>query len=162
MATQAPILFAAQNKVRGTLVEMRECIAGFPVESLNWRPAGEDTNSAAVLVTHSLQSTRNWLCVALAEPLPERDRESEFRVEATESDGLLRWLDEMSAECLALLDPSRTVDWAAVQQTHTRPNPQDDTRVPQAWALLHAIEHLREHLGQLQLTRQLWERTTKS
>jgi hypothetical protein len=26
-----------------------------------------------------------------------------------------------------------------------------------AWALLHALEHTTLHLGQIQLTRQLWE-----
>jgi hypothetical protein len=29
--------------------------------------------------------------------------------------------------------------------------------VSAAWALLHALEHLREHEGQLFLTRQLWD-----
>ena len=50
----------------------------------------------------------------------------------------------------------------AIRRTHTRPNPDDDMKVPAAWALLHAIEHLREHVGQMQLTRQLWEQTRQS
>jgi hypothetical protein len=29
--------------------------------------------------------------------------------------------------------------------------------MPAAWALMHALEHLREHLGHMALTRQLWE-----
>jgi hypothetical protein len=27
-----------------------------------------------------------------------------------------------------------------------------------AWALLHAVEHLSEHVGHAKLTKQLWER----
>jgi hypothetical protein len=34
----------------------------------------------------------------------------------------------------------------------------DDDPVTAAWALLHALEHLREHAAQAQLTRQLWQR----
>jgi hypothetical protein len=29
--------------------------------------------------------------------------------------------------------------------------------VPASWAVLHAIEHLREHIAHVGLTRQLWE-----
>ena len=31
-----------------------------------------------------------------------------------------------------------------------------------AWALLHALEHTTLHLGQIQLTRQLWEQSKQS
>ena len=31
-----------------------------------------------------------------------------------------------------------------------------------AWALLHALEHTTLHLGQIQLTRQLWEQSKSS
>jgi hypothetical protein len=33
----------------------------------------------------------------------------------------------------------------------------DGRRFTVAWALLHALEHTTLHLGQIQLTRQLWE-----
>ena len=36
------------------------------------------------------------------------------------------------------------------------PRTGDDTGSA-AWALLHALEHLREHVAQASLTRQLWE-----
>jgi uncharacterized damage-inducible protein DinB len=152
-----PLRTAAHDTVRRTLGDMRACIAGFPKEALNWKPAGEDSNSVAVLTVHSLHSTRSWLSIATGEPLPERDRASEFRVEAEDNVGLFGVFDEMASDCLALLEPSQSVDWATIRRTHSRPNPEDDTKVPAAWALLHAIEHLREHLGQLQLTRQLWD-----
>ncbi|HEY3473576.1 MAG TPA: DinB family protein, partial [Anaerolineales bacterium] len=31
-----------------------------------------------------------------------------------------------------------------------------------AWALLHALEHTTLHLGQIQMTRQLWEQSQSS
>jgi uncharacterized damage-inducible protein DinB len=152
-----PLLAAAEDTVRRTFADIRACIAGFPKESLNWKPAGENSNSVAVLTVHSLHSTRSWLSIAIGEALPERDRTSEFRVSADDNVGLFGVFDEMVSECLALLGPSRTIDWTSVRRTHSRPNPEDDMKVPAAWALLHAIEHLREHLGQMQLTQQLWE-----
>jgi len=156
MTTPDPLLAAAANTVRRTLAEMRETIAGFSPEALNWKPAGEDTNSVAVLTTHSLHSTRSWLSTALGEPLPDRDRDSEFRVSASDREAVLTLFDDFASQCNALLTSPRDVDWAAVRRTHTRPE-DEAARVPAAWALLHAIEHLREHLGQMQLTRQLWE-----
>lgn len=136
---------------------MRECVAGFPAEALNWKPAGDGTNSVAVLTTHSLHSTRSWLCTALGEALPDRDRDSEFRVAEDDRDALLALFDDFASQCNALFDSPRQVDWAAIRRTHTRPDAGDAIQVPAAWALLHAVEHLREHLGQMQLTRQLWE-----
>jgi uncharacterized damage-inducible protein DinB len=157
MTAPDPLLAAGGATVRRTFAEMRQTIAEFPRDALNWKPAGEDTNSVAVLTTHSLHSTRSWLCTALGEQLPERDRDSEFRVAEDDRDALLALFDEMTLQCTALFDSPRDVGWAAIRRTHTRPDASDAIQVPAAWALLHAIEHLREHLGQMQLTRQLWD-----
>src|SRR3972149_4173309 len=119
--------------------------------------AGDDTNPAPVLAPPSLHSTRSWLCTALGEPLPDRDRDSEFRVAEDDPEALLKLFDETAAQCTALFDSPRDVDWSAIRKTHTRPDASDEIQVPAAWALLHAIEHVREHLGQMQLTQQLWK-----
>ena len=56
--------------LKDSLAEHRRAVDGLPDEALNWKPAGEDTNSVAVLVTHVLHSTRSWLSTAVAAPLP--------------------------------------------------------------------------------------------
>ena len=160
MSAPDPLLAAGNATVRRTLAEMRQTVAEFPPDGLNWKPAGEDTNSVAVLATHSLHSTRSWLCTALGEALPDRDRDSEFRVAADDPAALLDLFDRMSSECTTLFERGQTADWGAIRRTHTRPDASDAIEVPAAWALLHAIEHLREHLGQMQLTRQLWDART--
>ena len=48
--TADPILSSARYVVRESLAELRKTIEGVPVEALNWRPAGDDSNSLAVLV----------------------------------------------------------------------------------------------------------------
>jgi uncharacterized damage-inducible protein DinB len=155
MTAPDPLLAAGNATVRRTLAEMRQTVADFPPEALNWKPAGDGTNSVAVLATHSLHSTRSWLCTALGEPLPDRDRDAEFRVAEDDPGALVSFFDDIASQCSALLASPREVDWAAIRRTHTRPDASDEIQVPAAWALLHAIEHLREHLGQMQLTRQL-------
>jgi len=155
MATD-PFIAAARYIVDESLADMRKSLDGLPAEALNWRPAGDESNSVAVLTTHVMHSTRSWLSVAVGAPLPDRDRASEFRASANDPGALLSFLDDMSADCLELLAPREGIDWAALRKTHTRPGdaPED---VPAAFALVHAVEHLREHMAHLSLTRQLWE-----
>lgn len=139
------------------LKDLRAGVEGLPGEALDWKPAGDDTNSIAVLATHVLHSTLSWLSVAVGAPLPDRDRESEFRVRSDDPAALLAFIDDFSSQIKALLDSTREVDWAANRKAHARPDPSLPDYVPAAWAALHAIEHLREHIAHIGLTRQLWQ-----
>ena len=69
-----PVLESARQLVDEALVELRSSIEGLPVEALNWRPVDDETNSLAVLATHTLYATRLWLSLAMGAPLPDRDR----------------------------------------------------------------------------------------
>jgi hypothetical protein len=135
------------------LKDLRAGFDGLPGEALDWKPAGEDTNSVAVLVTHVLGSTRWWMSVALGATPADRDRESEFRVKSGDTAALLTFMDDFSEQILAIIDSVREVDWSAQRKTPGDTPP----TVPASWALLHAIEHLREHVAHVGLTRQLWE-----
>ena len=149
-----PFLTSARDLLRRARDDMRAAIDDRPPDALNWRPAGDGTNSIAVLATHSLASTREWLSVAVDEPPPERDRDSEFEVSARDAGELLALTDGLFEDCLSLVDKSRTVDWAALRSQW---DPDTGVQLLAAWALLHALGHLREHVGQMALTRQLWE-----
>jgi DinB superfamily len=147
-----PIVVAAAENLDDSLRAMREVIVAADPQALDWRP-GEDTNPIAVLVVHSMHSTRMWLSVAMGAPVPARDRPSEFLATADGVDELLGFFDAMAAECRALLDTTDPFDAGAV-----RPTGRDDQETATgAYALLHALEHLREHVAHAQLTRQLWE-----
>lgn len=148
-----PIITAAREILDDSLAELRVAAVGATPDELNRRPAGPDTNSIAVLVVHSLTSTRSWLSVATGAPLPERDRDAEF-VTVTESEAaLLAFLDQMAGECRALLAADAPFDAAVERATHRRSDAPDTAQA--GWALLHALEHLREHVAHTQLTRQL-------
>lgn len=151
------ILASAAYVLKDHIKELREAVDGIPDEALNWKPAGADTNSVAVLVTHVLHSTRSWISTAVAAPLPDRDRDSEFRVAAEKTRDLLALIDDFGAQVLALLNDSGDIDWAANRKTHMRPDPELPDYVPAAFALLHAIEHFGQHVAHVSLTRQLWD-----
>jgi hypothetical protein len=136
------------------LKDLRAGVDGLPGEALDWEPAGEDTNSIAVLVTHVLGSTRWWMSVAVGAPLPERDRDSEFLVKADDPAALAAFMGDFSSQIMGIIDAAKEVDWSAARKT---PGDGPET-VPAAWAVIHAIEHLREHVAHVGLTRQLWEK----
>ncbi len=148
-----PILTSARAVLRESCADIHTAIDGLPTDALNWRPTPDDTNSIAVLAIHSLTSTRHWLSVAVDEPLPSRDRDAEFEATARDSAELLHFVDSATAVCLSLIDEERVVDWSALRDHLDY----GDRQMFAAWALLHALEHLREHVGQISLTRQLWE-----
>ena len=152
-----PIIAGASENLVTALGDMRPAIEGASVEALNWRPAGDTTNSIAVLAVHVMNSTRMWLSVATGAPLPERDRDSEFLATTPSAAELLSFVDKYAKDCAALLDGAGTVDWDAMRQTHPRPRPGASEEVTGAYALVHAFGHLREHVGQMMLTRQLWD-----
>ncbi len=162
MTMQDPVMAAARDLLTVTLGDLRPGVEGASREALNWRPGNEDTNSIAVLALHSMTSTRWWLSVAVGAPLPVRDRDAEFRAAATDAAALLAFIDGMERDCLALLDGARDVDWSAMRRTGPRPRPGADEEVTAAWALVHALQHLREHAGQITLTRQLWDQRARS
>ena len=160
-----PITASARFVLKESLGELRSAVEGVPAEALNWRPGGEETNSIAVLATHALNSTRSWLAIAVGAPLPERDRPAEFLVTEDDPLALLRLVDEMSAQCTVLLRDAEDVDWSATRGTHARPAKKagdgswqpGQEEVPAAYAILHALEHLGQHVAHCSLTRQLWE-----
>ena len=155
-----PDVFArsARNLLDDSFTEMRTAIDGASPAALNERPGGDETNSIAVLAIHATTSTRWWLSLAVGAPLPGRDRDSEFVATSPDAASLLAFIDGMSADCDRLLDGVRDLDWSAVRWTGARPKAADGSEVPAAWALLHALAHLREHVGQILLTRQLLDR----
>lgn len=153
MTAPDPTIEAARGFVDGSLDAMRAAIDGASADALNQRPAGDDTNPVAVIVVHAVNSTRWWLSVALGLPLPERDRPSEFLTHVADADELLALFDPVAADCRALLETDSAFDAGAIRE-----DPREGEQVTAIWALIHAIEHLREHVAHAELTRQVFER----
>ena len=133
---------------RDVHAKMREQVRGMDHGTLNWSPLPK-ANSIAVLVTHTLGSEREMIR-ALRQVATERDREAEFKVEAE------------AADLLALLDQAdRDLDehigaLTAADLTELRPRGDRPPRPGIEW-LLSNYGHAREHLAQIELTKQLFD-----
>lgn len=139
----------ARARLRDQHDIMRALLRDVDDDMLYWEP-GEEMNSIAWLIEHSLIFETRLLRAALADPadpLPggrfgKRRQQLSEALEQVES-----WtehaLDQLTAEHLmTVLHP----------QWYRR-----ERHVPGAWWLLQALEHNREHLAQALMTKQLFE-----
>lgn len=128
--------------------DIQEGLEGLAPEALNWRPLPE-TNSIAGLLSHMVEASTYLLALGRGVPV-QRDRDAQFAKHA--SDGAA-FLGEVSAAWPGLIDAVRSytgADLAAPREMRGR-------AVNGAWCLVHACEHLTEHWGQIQLTRDLYQ-----
>lgn len=140
-----PFLPAARVVLAEALNELSAAVGGLDAEALNRRPGGDGTNSIAVLVVHALTSTRWWLSVATGAQLPDRVRDDEFRAVAASGDELRAFVLRVGGDCQALLAGDGRIDWSAMRAI------EGEESVVASFALLHALSHLREHVGQVGL-----------
>jgi Protein of unknown function (DUF664) len=146
------LLVAARETLAESLDEIRSTIDGLTIDQLNARVAGDGTNPIAVIVTHALESTRAWMSIAVGAEPPPRDRPAEFRTVA--DDTFAGWVDGRIAECLDLVDGAETFDAGFRAMAPWRVTAADEP-VTAAWALLHALAHLGEHVGHAHVMRDL-------
>jgi hypothetical protein len=130
--------------------QIRSEIAGLDDEGLNWLP-GTDTNTIATIVTHLLGSEAETLrCVAGM--TCDRDRGAEFSRPGQSVADIATMLDDadrLLAEVRPRIDGDRL---AAVVALPTLPP--EERRSGLTW-LVGNYGHAKEHVGQIQLTKQL-------
>jgi hypothetical protein len=131
--------------------QMREHVRDMDHGTLNWKPLPL-ANSIAVLLVHTLGSEREMIR-AVRSVTTVRDRPAEFRAEAD------------AAELLALLDQAdRELDehlgaLTAADLMEMRPRGDHPPRPGIEW-LLSNYGHAREHVAQIELTKQLYDSRT--
>ena len=130
---------------------MRTVVSGLSPALLDWKP-GEDTNSIAALIAHTLDSERALTAMEAGVTLP-RDREAAFRVSALDAEKLVAMIDATERDVDRFL--------AGLTQAHLDATIERGVRTGSgaSW-LLHVAVHSREHIGQATLTRQLAEQAT--
>ena len=139
----------------------RDVLDDVEEEALSWKPEGAG-NTLPVLVTHSISATRFWLQVGCG---IERSRE-EYRAgerlaafaevpkpRAALNTDIDAYLAELAAEAARGTEDSLTREISF----NDGPDPIQLT----GWeAILRALAHLREHVGEAQLMRDLWKART--
>lgn len=129
-------------------------IEAMPLQALNWRPLQQESNTAAVLVTHMCGVVSLIVYQALTGVDVHRQRPREFQATADtpqELVSLISRTEELVREALEAATP------ASLGATVSLPD--RDPMTGRSY-LLQALAHLGEHLGHLQMTRQLWEART--
>jgi hypothetical protein len=134
--------------------EMAAALEGLPAEALDWVP-GPEMNSITVLIAHSLGAERRLIGQTVLGQMPADGREDEFTARGLGVEELKRRLSAADDFLRQGLPGLSLADLDAIRTTHH--NEQKSV----AWALLHALEHTAQHLGHIQITRQLWEQKGK-
>ena len=147
---------AAETAVREACRDLRAAIEGLETDLLA-RPPAPETSSLAVLVRHAATSTRTLLGAAATGRINRQRYRDEERTPAFENRpaaerDLREVLDSLEADAARLLAET-PMDRLGEQVIPEGPVPGDPAT--RAWMLLHAVEHLREHVGHAQLTRQV-------
>lgn len=130
-----------------------QALEGLPQTALDWVP-GLDMNSISVLLAHITGSERYWIGDIAAQEPSNRDRDAEFRVHGVEADVFRKRLTDNLEYVRNVLDKMSLGDLES-----SRLSPSNAREYTVGWALIHALEHASVHLGQIQITRQLWEQS---
>jgi uncharacterized damage-inducible protein DinB len=131
--------------------DILKAVDGLPSAALDWVP-GKEMNSINVLVFHLTGAEQYWISDVTAQKPTTRDRDAEFKVHDVDVSVLKKRLEDNLIFATSVLETLNLTDMES-----PRISPRDGREVTVAWALLHALEHSMLHLGQIQLTRQLWE-----
>ncbi len=125
-------------------------VEGLPQSALNWKP-GPDMNSIAVLIYHLTGAERFWIGDVVDQTPSGRDREAEFKVSNVGLDALRDRLNKSLDYLRGAVGKLSLADLAEGRLTR------DGRTVTVSWALLHAVEHSSLHLGNIEVTRQMWQ-----
>ena len=133
--------------------QIKSLLEGLPQEALDWRPIQAEgelaTNSLAAMVTHVAGSGTYLIKEVIGRQPVHRDREAEFFAREVNASTLRARLDAAASILEEVLSPL-----TASQMEEDRKY--RDRTAAVRWIILHVIEHTAQHVGHMQLTRQLW------
>ena len=131
--------------------QIEEALADLPAEALDWSP-GPEMNTITVLVTHLAGAEGYWIGDVAGQVPSGRERAAEFRSSGQSAQALIARMDASRAHAHAILSQLSLDDLAQVRSTVRHP----DRSFTVAFCLLHALEHTGQHLGHIQMVRQLY------
>ena len=148
MSTFFDDLLGRFNELHADIVK---AVDGLSSEALDWVP-GPEMSSINMLVVHLTGAERYWIGdVALGDP-SDRDRDKEFLAHGLSAFELKERLSAADGYARVALGSFSLPDPEA-----DRKSPRNQKTFRVGWCLTHALEHSALHLGQIQLTRQLWD-----
>ncbi len=152
------VLAANRADLEECCTNLIELIGELDDNALNWVPPIGDTNSIAGLVLHSMSALSRWLARGVGAPLPEIDRKAELAGHST-STALIAAIHHATDEAHSRLCELDGLDLGETMVVNRATGPSQS--VSRAWCATHAIGHVREHWGHIQLTAQLYAKSPK-
>jgi hypothetical protein len=129
--------------------QLREEVAGLDAEALNWTP-GPETSSIGTIIMHALGAEAEMLRNLLGIPT-ERDRDAEFASQVHQPEFIQQLLADAEAGWEQLAPHLGEAEFRTLVPRPNKPIPQSGL----FW-LVRNYGHLREHVAQVMLTRQLY------
>jgi uncharacterized damage-inducible protein DinB len=122
-----------------------------PREAWNWKPTNDETNSLFIVATHVIGSEHGWIFEILGVGEQTRNRPAEFLAQGDSLDALRAEYARAAQETREIFETLTEHDLSTTRYRESHGD------VSVRWIILHVIEHASEHLGQMELTKQLWE-----
>lgn len=138
------VLTALRGKILKTLEETKPA-------AWNWTPLKQETNSLYVLATHAVGAEHGWIYETLGGGEHTRNRPAEFQAANSDLGELYARYAQVAQETESVLRTRSSHDLARTQVR------EGYGEISERWIILHVIEHYSEHLGQMYLTKQLWQ-----
>jgi uncharacterized damage-inducible protein DinB len=133
--------------------QIKSLLEGLDPEALDWRPiegAGElATNSLTAMVVHLVGSETYWMKEVIGGKKIVRDRDAEFVTKGLS-------VSELQTTIVAAAKMTVEILSALTEKPLEEARKWRDRSVSVRWCILHVLEHYAQHLGHMQLTRQLW------
>jgi hypothetical protein len=133
--------------------QIKTLLEGLTQEALDWQPfQGEGelaTNSLAAIAIHLAGSATYLIKEVIGGQPVHRDREAEFVTRGVNASTLKARLDAAAKSVEEVLSPLKESQMEEDRKYR-------DRTAKVRWIILHVIEHMAQHLGHMQLTRQLW------
>lgn len=143
---------AALNIARDSFDMLRASVTELPDEALSWSPA-EGMNSISVLVAHSLVATRFLFGLGCGVPRDFQTYRANERAEAFVDTA--KTVKALLAELDGAFADLERLCAAGTEEDLMRESTTMDT-APGLQFLMHALAHLREHVGHAQALHDLW------
>ena len=132
--------------------DIENALDGLTPAALDWVPQ-PGMNSIGVMVFHLTGAERYLIGEVITGDNSDRDRDAEFKVQGMELNALLKRLADNRAYISGVLEGLTLAD------LETRRMFRHQREVTVGWVLGHALKHTATHMGQIQLTRELLDRT---
>jgi len=132
--------------------DIEKALDGLTPITLDWTPQ-PGMNSIGVMVFHLTGAEHYLIGEVIAGDVANRDRDAEFKVKGMDAELLVKRLADNRAYITGVLAELTLTD------LETRRMFRNQREVTIGWVLGHALKHTATHLGQIQLTRELWDKS---